>query len=142
MKRELALLTALFLLLAPAFAAQPTLQELKQKVVTAQPKDQPKLYIKIAEMEMKSADEYYKAGDAEKGQAVLPDLISDCEKAAAAAKSTRKHMKNTEIALRNIENRLDATSKSLTFDERAPVKDAIDRIEHARNSLVNAMFAK
>jgi len=142
MKRKLAVFTTLFILCAVMFAAQPSLQELKEKAAVAERKDQPKLYVKIAEIEMKTIAGYYKNGDVDNGQAVLADLAEDCEKAASASATTRKQMKHTEIALRKIEKRLDNIAKSASFDYRSPIKEAEDRIEKARSELVEAMFAK
>jgi hypothetical protein len=143
MKRKLIIAAVLLFVAATvALAAEPKLQELKEKVQTASLKNQAKLYVQIAEMELKSVDENYSSGDAERGQGVLEEMTSACEKAVAAATSSRKYMKKTEIALRGIETKLTAIGEGQSFETRAPIKEANDRIEHARNSLVDAMFAK
>lgn len=118
------------------------MQELKAEVAKAKPKDQPKLYIQIADLELKDLETLYNSGDLEKGPAAAAELASDCEKAADTAKTTRKHMKQTEIALRKIESHLDALTRNVAFDDRPPLKEATDRIEKARTALLDAMFAK
>jgi hypothetical protein len=142
MRTKLAVISVFIVLCGIAFAAEHSLQELKDEAARAKPNDQPKLYVKIAEIEMKDLDALYGGGDIEKAPALLSDLATDCEKAARTATSTRKHMKNTEIALRKIGSRLEALGRSLAFDDRPPIKQAEDRIEQARTALLNAMFSK
>jgi hypothetical protein len=142
MKNIVAVVALLMAACAVSFAAQKTLAQLKAEVVSAKPKDQPKLYSEIAAREMEEAENLYSSGDISQGQAAVSDTAADCENAANAAISTRKRLKQTEIALRKISERMQALSKSADFENRPPIKAAVDRIEQLRNSLLNAMFKK
>ncbi len=63
-------------------------------------------------MEPKDLEGLYNGGDAEKGPSAVAELAADCERAAQSATTTRKHMKQTEIALRKIESRLETLRKA------------------------------
>lgn len=142
MRTTLAVISILLALCGMMFAAEHSLQQLKEQVAKARPEDKPKLYVEIAEIELKDVEALYNSGDVEKGQASLADLTADSEQAAQTAKTTRKHMKQTEIALRKIGSQLEALSRSVAFDDRAPIKEAADHIEQARTALLEAMFSK
>lgn len=142
MNKRLAALALVSILCVAAFAAQKTLAELKAQVATAKPQDQPKLYAAIASIEMDQADNLFNSGDTQKGQVAVSQTTTDCENAAQAAVDSRKRLKETEIALRKISERMETLSKSVDFESRAPIKAAVDRIEQARNTLLNAMFKK
>ncbi len=73
-------------------------------------------------------------------QAALTDVVEYGVRAAKEATNTGKRMKQTEIALRKISDRLDAIAKSVDVDTRPPVKDAIQKLEAARNDLLFRMF--
>ncbi len=142
MKTKFAVVSIIFALCSIALASQRSLEELKAEVAKANPKDQPKLYVEIAELELKTVEALYSEADAEKGQQALEQLTADCEAAAKASKTTRKHMKQTEISLRKIGERLNDVQRSAAFDDRPPIKAALDRIEQARTTLLDAMFSK
>lgn len=142
MRTKLAVISILLALCGTMFAAERSLQQLKEQVVKARPEDQPKLYIEIAEIELKDLQALYNGGDVEKAPAAVAELATNCENAAQASKTTRKQMKQTEIALRKIESQLEALRKSVAFDDRTPIKEAADRVEQARTALLDAMFTK
>jgi hypothetical protein len=142
MRTRIAVISIFLALCGVMFAAEPSLQQLKTQVATANPKDQPKLYVKIAEIELKNVEALYNGGDIGKAPTAVAELATDCESAAQAAKTTRKHMKRTEIALRKIGSHLEALGRSVAFDDRPPIKQAGDRIEKARSALLDAMFSK
>ncbi len=119
---------------------EETLDQLKQRAGTARPEDQPKLFMEIAERDFKLASQFYNVGDADKGKAAVQELTTYCEKAAAAASQSGKHLKKTELKVRELARRLDAMSKSLAFDDREPVKTSVDRLEKLRSDLLARMF--
>lgn len=142
MNKLLALGAIALLLCAAAVASEKTLPQLKAEVETAKQKDQPKLYAAIAELEMEQAEHLFNSGDVQKGHAAISDTTADSENAAKAAIESRKRMKQTEIALRKISERMDDLARSVDFESRGPIKSAVERIEQARSSLLNAMFKK
>jgi hypothetical protein len=94
----------------------------------------------IAELQLKAADTAFSAGEAEKGQAAVTDVVSYAERAGEAARSSRKHIKNAEIHIRKIARRLDDIRRTLNFEDRPPVQAAVDRLEHVRTELLARMF--
>ncbi len=51
-----------------------------------------------------------------------------------------KHLKNTEIKIREIVIRLRDLKLNVDVDEQTPVQTAIDRLEGFRTELLNGMF--
>lgn len=142
MRNRLAIVALAVAFCVAAFAAERTLAQLKAEVATAKPQDQAKLYAAIAGLEMDQAESLFNSGDVQKGQAAVSDTTLDCENAAKAAVASRKRLKETEISLRKISERMDALAKSAEFENRPPIRAAVDRIDQARNNLLNAMFKK
>lgn len=142
MIRHSAIVAVVFLSVTTLFAAKETIEQLREQVAQAQLQDHPKLYTKIADLEFKEVNRLLDEGDTTGAQKVLNTLAEDCEKAAKASLSTRKHMKNTEISLRKISDGLDQIVKTIEYENRPPVQAAIDRIETVRNELLTAMFSK
>lgn len=142
MKTTLSLLLTLICFGSLAFAAQRSVEELRAQIASASPQDQPKIYKPLIEQETGTLEDLYRTGDTDKASALVEQLAKDCEAAAHASKTTRKHMKSTEITLRKAGERLDNLQRNAAFDDRPPITAALDRIEQARSSLLEAMFAK
>lgn len=116
------------------------LDQLKARAAAAKPGDQPKLFLQIAERDLKLASDLYNHGDIDKGRATVEDLATSCESATTAARESGKHLKQSEVKMREIARRLDALKKTLSFDDRPPVQAAIDRLEKLRTELLARMF--
>jgi hypothetical protein len=142
MKKCVATALVAFAIGVMAFAAEKTLDQLKAEVSNAKLQDQPRLYSSIATLEMDQAESLFSTNDAQKGLGVIATVTADCESAAKSAIDSHKRLKETEIALRKISDRMDTLSKSVEFESRAPIKAASDRVDQARNNLLNAMFKK
>ena len=123
-------------------AREDTLEELKAKAQTATAADQAKFYIQIAHLQLGAADKAYAAGQTPEAQNAIRDVASYSEKAGEAALKSGKHQKNTEIELRKMARRLRDIQPTLNVEDRAPVQDAIDRLEHVRSQLLMSMFSK
>ncbi len=143
MTHRLAIWTLILLpLLAWADKQPETVESLKARAEAAQGKQQVELYTKIAEQQFKVASAAYEHGDTKQAQAALADVVNYGVKAARAAATTGKRMKQTEISLRRITDQLENIRKSVDTDERPPVADAIQKLESARTDLLNSMFRK
>ena len=136
--------TFILVLIAGALFAekkQETIEELKARAEQAKPGgDQVKLFVEVAQRQLNAADKAYEAGDADKGKAALEDMVGYAERAGDAAISTGKRLKQTEIALRKISERLESIRRSLAVDDRPPLAAARDRLEKTRSNLLNRMF--
>ena len=80
------------------------------------------------------------AQSAQIAHADLKDVVSYSEKATTAATQTGKKLKNIEIAVRKMAERLRDIKRSLNFEDQPPVQEAAERLEKLRNQLLAKMF--
>ncbi len=88
------------------------------------------------------ADKLYAAGDYEKGQAALTDVVTYSELGRDYAVQSHKYQKQSEIAARTIIRKLTDLLHSLGHDDRPPVEDAINHLQRVRDDLLMSMFPK
>lgn len=141
-------LTAIFLTLAtlalPALssAKDETIPQLISRAEAARLEDRPPIYAEIAELQLRNADQLYNEGKTDEAQAAVKDVINYSDKAADAAARSGKKLKNTEIAMRKMAEKLRDIKRSLSFDDQPPVQSAIEHLEDLRTDLLNRMFGK
>jgi hypothetical protein len=137
-------LTLLFLALASVYGAakEETVDQLKARLASARPEDRSELCIRIAQQELHNADKFYIDGKVEEGRAAVDDIVTYSEKARDAALQTKKRLKNVEIDVRKIADKLRDVKRTLSFDDQPAVEQAIRRLEDVRTSLLQEMFAK
>jgi polyhydroxyalkanoate synthesis regulator phasin len=123
-------------------AKEQSLQELIAHANSAAAKDQPALYINIAERQLKAADELYNQGKVEEARAAVADVVTYSEKAHDAAVQSGKRLKPTEMASRRMSHRLRDLKRTLNFEDQAPVQAAADRLESLAQDLLTHMFGK
>ena len=80
---------------------EPTVEELKARVSSANVGEKAKLCVEIAEKQLAAADKEYTADEIEKAQTNLSDVVSYSELARDYSIQSRKHQKQTEIAAQN-----------------------------------------
>ena len=132
-----------FALAAATMAARDeSVEELKSRVQNAAPQDRPKLCVQIAELQLRNADKLYRNGDAEQARAAVEDIVTYSRKARDSATETKKHVKNVEIAVRKMAERLRDIKRTLSIEDQAPVEHAIQELEEIRTSLLQQMFSK
>jgi hypothetical protein len=127
-------------LLLSSAANQETLEQLKARAQKASKGEQPRLFVEVARRALQEADDAFNAGDSDRAQAGVRDVVSYSESAAEAARASRKHVKRTEISLREIARRLDQMGHTVNFDDRPPIKAAVERLEQLRTELLAQMF--
>lgn len=137
-------LTIFLLALASSFgvAREETVDELKARVESARLEDRPELCIRIAQHQLRNADKLYTEGQVDQARAAVDDIVSYSEKARDAALQTKKRLKNVEIDVRKIADKLRDIKRTLAFDDQPPVDQAIRRLEEIRTTLLQEMFAK
>ena len=141
--RRFATMIVLVLATAASGAAadkKDSLEQLKARADSAAGKHEIELATEIAERQLKATDEAYSAGNVDQAQAALTDVVDYGVRAAKEATNTGKRMKQTEIALRKIADKLDGIGKSVDVDSRPAVVDAVKKLEAARNDLLFRMF--
>jgi hypothetical protein len=135
------LLLAVVLLCGGA-GKEETLDELKTRFESAHLEDRPELGIRIARQQLRNADQLYGNGHAEQARAAVDDIVAYSEKARDAATQSKKRLKNVEIDVRKIADKLRDIKRTLAFEDQPPVDQAIRRLEDVRTTLLQAMFAK
>jgi hypothetical protein len=142
--RLTAILLTLAILALPALssAKDETIPQLITRAEAARLEDRPQIYAEIAELELRNADQLYNEGKAEEAQAAIKDVVRYSDKAADAAARSGKKLKNTEIAVRKMAEKLRDIKRSLSFDDQPPVQTAIEHMEGLRTDLLNRMFGK
>ena len=76
----------------------------------------------------------------EQFRADLQQIVKYSDNAHSAAMHTDKHLKRTEIKIREISNKLRDLKLSVDVDEQAEVQAAVDRLEGLRTELLHSMF--
>jgi hypothetical protein len=134
----------LLLALASSYGAakDETVDELKARVESARLEDRPELCIRIAQHQLRNADKLYTEGQVEQARDAVDDIVTYSEKARDAALQTKKRLKNVEIDVRKIADKLRDIKRTIAFDDQPPVERAIRRLEDIRTTLLKEMFAK
>lgn len=125
---------------AAAFGREETTEELIARADTARPDQQPDLYMQVAQRELKSASEAYKSEKLEDFRVAVQQIVKYSDSAHSAALHSGKHLKNTEIKIREIAIRLRDIKLNVEVGEQPPVQAAIDRLEGFRTELLHSMF--
>ena len=98
--------------------------------------------MRAAVAELKVATKLYNDGQVDDARNILNELVTHSEKAAAAATKSRKRVKNTEIDLRKMSEKLRDLKRTLNFEDQPPVQAATDHLEDLRTNLLALMFSK
>ena len=141
----------IFLIIAMCLAAvsalaseksDQSLDRLEAKAEAARMEDRPSLCIEIAERQLKGTTEAYKDGKTDDAQRDLHDVVQYAGKARDAAIQTGKKIKNIEIDVRKMAEKLRDIKRTVNFEDQAPVDSAIDELEKIRTDLLSHMFSK
>ena len=140
--RWFGLLSAVFLLVALLCAknTDEPLDALKARAENARPQEQAHLFASIARREVNEADHFYTEGDIANAKRAVAQVVQYAARAADAASSSGKHLKDTEIQLRETARRLDDVAKTLNFEDRPDVAAAVKQVEESRRKLLDRMF--
>jgi len=132
----------IFALSLRAAARDESVDELKARFETARPEERPELGIRIAQHQLRNADNLYRNGNVDQANAAVDDIATYSEKARDAATQTKKHLKNVEIDARKMAEKLRDIKRTLAFEDQPPVEQAIRRLEEVRTALLKEMFSK
>lgn len=137
------MLAVLLSITAAIFAwTEADVQQLKSRVESARVEELPSLCTQIAKKQAGSADNFYKEGKIDEARAAVDDVVNYSDKARDAAVRSGKKVKDTEIAVRKLAEKLRNLKRTLAFEDQAPVQSAIDRLEQMRTDLFERMFGK
>lgn len=132
--------TVLVATMTVAVDKKGTIEELKERLKNANPKDRVELAVVITQRQIEAAEKAYNDGDVDAGQKDIGDVAEYGVMAATEAADSGKKMKHTEIDLRKVSEKLDNLARSVDLDSRPPVRDAYNKLEAARNKLLMRMF--
>jgi hypothetical protein len=135
----------LILLLAAGWVlarTDPTVDELKARVSSANVADKAKICLEIAEKQLNETDKEYTADNIDRAQKSLVDVVSYSELARDYSIQSHKHQKQTEIAIRSMTRKLNDLLHVVGREEQDPLKEAISHLERVRDDLLTAMFPK
>ncbi len=123
-----------------ALAGTQPADELKAKADAAHGAEQVKLCLEYARMQLESSNALFTEGQVDKAQAEIQEVVAYARKAADAASTSGKQLKETEIKLRKLAERMHDIAQTLAFEDRAPVHQAVDAIEQIRSDLMVRMW--
>lgn len=126
----------------PGFTRRETVEELKTKLSSAKLPDQPKICLEIARRQLEAMQKAYSAGQIPQAQKLLQEVVDYSQRAGDASRKSRKHIKKTEIEVRKMSRQLYDLKPTLDVDNRPPVEDAINHLEHIRTQLLMQMFSE
>ena len=121
---------------------EPTIEELKARVANTSNSDRPPLCIRISERQLEEADRLYVAGDIEKWNSALVDVVAFAELARDSSIQSHKHEKQCEIAIRKEVRKLSDLKHTVSHDDQDEVQNTVDQLEKVRDDLLLAMFPK
>lgn len=133
---------ALLICSVAAAAKDKSLGEMQQEARSASLKEQPKLYIKIAQAQLHLADKSFSAGNSASAQVAVDNVAEFATKAADAAIQSGSRLKNTEIDIRKMAVKLRDIKRTLNLDDQEPVQHSLDKLEDLRGKLLTSMFTK
>ncbi|HXZ80777.1 MAG TPA: hypothetical protein VEG30_12655 [Terriglobales bacterium] len=132
----------LLLLSVAGLSSAQSLEEMKARAEAAGGTKQIELYADLARKALEVADQEYTSGNVAQGQAHFFDSATYAEKASEEARQSGKRLKQTEISLRKLAEKMQEIKRSLSVEDRSPIEPAIQRVEQARNKLLERMFGK
>jgi hypothetical protein len=140
MQPRLQIAAVMFLVTGMALAETESLTALKAHADAAHGGEQAKLCLEYAHGVLEDANTLFTNGDVEKAQAEVSEAVQYAHKAADAASSSGKHVKQTEIGLRKLSHRMHDIAETLAVEDRPPLMKAVDDLEQIRADLLARMF--
>jgi hypothetical protein len=123
-----------------ARAGTETASALKARADAAHGADQAKLCLEYARRQLEDANVLFTDGQVDKGLTEVNEVVQYARKGADAASLSGKQLKETEIKLRKVAERMHDIGESLSFEDRPPVREAVSEIEQIRSDLLARMF--
>jgi hypothetical protein len=121
-------------------ALQAEVARLKADADTATGEHCAEVCLQAAEQLAELSNRNFTDGQIADAQANMADAGKYAEKAARESMRSRKRQKKTEIGLRRLAARMKDIMRTLNFDDRFPVRQAMNAVEKARTDLLASMF--
>jgi hypothetical protein len=140
MRSQLRCAAIVLVLSSLALAGNETASQLKARADAAHGGEQAKLCLEYARRQLEDANTLFTDGQVDKAQSEVLEAVDYARKAADAAASSGKQLKETEIKLRKLSERMHDVGESLAFEDRPPVRQAVTEIEQIRSELMVRMW--
>lgn len=134
------ILWTLVVLVASVANAADNVAELKARADAAHGGEQAKLCLEYARTQLEAANRLFTAGQVDSAQSLIREVVEYAGKGADAATASGKHLKDTEIKLRKLEERMHDIGETLAFEDQQPVRDAVQQIQQIRSQLMVRMW--
>lgn len=131
---------AMVMLVGIAVHSAETAQQLKARADAAHGGEQAKLCLEYARLQLENSNALFTDGQVDKAQAEISEVVQYARKGADAASASGKQLKESEIKLRKLGERMHDIAESLAFEDRPPVRQAVDQIEQIRSDLMVKMW--
>ena len=125
---------------ALVFGATQTPADLKARADSAEGGNAVKPCLEYAHVQLEAANTLFNNGDADQGQADIREVVEYARKGADAATASGKHLKDTEIKVRKLADRMHDIGETLAFEDRQPVRQAVDELQQIRSKLLVRMW--
>ena len=140
MRRHLHSAALVIALVSIAMAAADTLSALKARADTTHGGEQAKLCLEYARLLLENSNSLFTDGQVDKAQTEIQEVVAYARKGADAASLSGKQLKETEIKLRKLSERMHDIGESLAFEDRPPVRQAVEAIQQIRSDLMVRMW--
>src|SRR5271157_82352 len=97
----------------PAQSVEQSVEQLKERLSSAEVKDKPHLCVQIAQRQLEAVDKLYASSETEKAQEALKEVVAYSELARDYAVQSHKHEKQAEIAVRGMVRKLNDIMRTL-----------------------------
>lgn len=121
-------------------SAGDSLSDLRKRADAAHGSNCASLCLQAAQALVEESHELFGKGDAAAAQLSVKDAMDYARRGTDASLASKKRRKETEIALRKLEKRLNDMARTLEIDQRAPLHADISAIENLRAKLLSSMF--
>jgi hypothetical protein len=137
------LLLIMLLLTSVLHAGQKlSVEELQRKIESAHGGKKAELLLQLSHDQVEQADNLYHDGDADKAFGLLKEAGSNADQATSISLESGKRLKDTEIDLRKLSERVQAIRQEASFEDRKPFDISIQNLEQNRSKLLDRMFKK
>lgn len=124
-----------------AASQKKTVEQLKSEAEKSHGGQQALMYAQLAEQLVYVADEQFTAGDSDKAQATVQQILDDATRAHHGAVTSRKKLKEVEIHLRETQRHLENVRRTLAASDRPALEATEKKLAEFRQDLLNVMFA-
>jgi hypothetical protein len=121
---------------------QRTIDDLKAKVLQAQPRDQCFLYAQIVHQMTELSLRQYASGDEDKASALLKNIQEFTHKIHVSVPNDNKRLKDAEMLLRHTAFRLNEMLHTSSFEDRPLVAETLSQVNQAQNAAMMEVFRK